>query len=137
MANDSQKSIIAQNRKVLRIWIVISVIVTLISAFVIFFLKRGKPQTQNIKTFFAGLALTITGFVLVFRAIRVYGSGKNIMTKGDLSGNSKQLLDVIGVGLVVEFVGIWWSQAAFLFFLIPAFIIYELLKKLSGWLSAV
>jgi hypothetical protein len=136
MANDAQKILIANNWRTCRIWLIVSAIVTAIAAFSIFYLQRNTPKTQNTKTFLSGLACTIGGFILVLRAIRVYGEGRNISTKGNLSGNSKQLLDIVGVGLFIEFFAIWWHQALFLFLLIPAFMIYELLKKIGRWLSA-
>jgi hypothetical protein len=136
MANDAMKLQIANNRRICRFWFIISIVVTSISAFWIFYLKRNTPKDQNIKTFVSGLICAVIGFFIVLRKIRVHGAGRNVFTEGNLSGSTKKLLDIIGVGLLVEFFGIWWYQAAFLFLLIPVFIIYDLLKGVCRWLEA-
>jgi hypothetical protein len=45
-------------------------------------------------------------------------------------------LDVVGVGLIVEFTGIWWPRAWFLFGFVPIFIAYTAVGRMFSWLAA-
>ena len=136
MANEAQKKVIANNRKVLKIWTVIAILVTSFSAFMIFYVKRGDPKKQNKATFYSGLTCAMIGYVFAIRATGVIKRDGKIVARGDFSGRSAHILDVVGVGLIVEFVGIWWDQAAYLFILIPGFIVYTFVKKVLNWLKA-
>ena len=136
MAGDSQKKLIQSNNRIFRIWVVIGLVVTSFSAFMIFYVKRGDPKKQNTATFYSGLACSLLGYVMTFNSIRVRKEGNKYVTGGNLAGRNTHLLDVIGVGLIVQFIGIWWDKAAYFFLLIPAFIVYTFVKKVLNWLHA-
>ena len=138
MSNDSQKRQIARNKQLRNIWLIIAFVFTSISAFAIFLLRRDEPKKQNVSTFWAGFTTTFIGFVLMFRSIRVfYDKEKHAYyTKGNLdSKNGSYLTDMIGIGCIVMFVGIWWDHAAWLLILIPIFIVISFIKKLLAWLK--
>lgn len=136
MANDSQKKLIQNNQRIFKIWVVIGILVSSFSAFMIFYMKRDDPKKQNTATFYSGLCCSLIGYVLAFRSTRVRKEGKQYVARGNLSGRDGHLLDVVGVGLIVQFVGIWWDQAAYFFILIPGFIVYTFVRKVLNWLSA-
>ena len=135
MANEAEKKLIASNKKIFRIWLIIGILVTSFSAFMIFYVKRHDPKKQNKATFYSGLACAMIGYVMAFRAIQVRKVGGKYLSRGDLRSTS-HVLDIVGVGLIVEIVGIWWEQAAYLFLLIPGFIVYTFIKKVLNWLQA-
>ncbi|KAH0794949.1 hypothetical protein GPJ56_001135 [Histomonas meleagridis] len=134
MSNDSQRKIINSNKKIFRTWLIIAAIISAIPIFVIFYLKRDNPEAQNTRTFYTGLITTVVAFLLILNRIRVIGRGKNMYTRGDLSRNvwDKALIDLVGIGLLIEILAIWWEKASFLLIIIPVYFIYLLIKKIFG-----
>ena len=134
MSNDSQLKIIRSNKRIFRTWLIIAAIISAIPTFVIFYRKREDPQSQNTRTFYTGLTTVVIAFLLIMNRIRVRGRGKNVSTRGDLSRNvwDKALIDLVGIGLLIEILAIWWEKASFLLLLIPVYFIYLLIKKIFG-----
>jgi hypothetical protein len=139
MANEAQKKRQRSNSRIFRVWLILSVVVTTFSAAMTYvYYPKAK---RNKGAFCAGLTVTIIGILVVWDKIRVrkvaVGNKIEYVTNTDLSGGHQMLLDVIGIGLLVQFFGIWWAQSAWLFLLFPIFIIYTIIKKVGRWLTAL
>lgn len=134
MSNDSQLKVIKSNKKIFRFWLIFSIVISLIPTFVIFYLRRDNPALQNANTFYTGLITVFIGFLLILNRIRVRGHGKSVSTRGDLSKNSwdKALIDLVGIGLLIEVLSIWWDKASYLLLLIPFYLIIMLIKKVMS-----
>lgn len=115
-----------------------SIIITAISALWVFVVRRGNPEKQNTATFYSGLACVIFGLVMIYNNIRTFKDKEGqYVCRGSLGepGWTRSLLDLVGVGLAVEFFGMWWENAAYLFIAIPVFIIYSFIMKVRRWLT--
>lgn len=134
MSNDSQLKVIKSNKKIFRFWLIFAIVLSLIPTFVIFYLRKDKPDLQNTNTFYTGLVTVIIAFMMILSRIRVSGRGKNVSTKGDLSKNSwdKALIDLVGIGVLIEVLSIWWDKASYLLILIPVYLVYILIKKVMA-----
>jgi hypothetical protein len=158
MANAAEKKIRQANNKVMITWLIIAIIISGISAIAGFLFKvgrkppppkpriRGQPapvfHPRSEAPFWSGFIVSVIGLALVYNRIRFRkGQPGEKQSVPELSGPRKHFwlafyLDVVGIGLMVQFVGIWWEKAYHLFWLVPVFIIYTCLKKLIGWFGA-
>jgi len=130
------KKRIKQNNTIILTWLCISVFFTALSAFLIFYTRRNTPKLQNRKTYYFGVIIMLVAFFLAYRSIRVYKNpnDKHFSTNGDLKTHGAVFIDLIGVSLLVQFVGVWWENAGWLFLVIPFYFIYYIVKKLLSWL---
>jgi hypothetical protein len=156
MANASRKKIRQKNTQVLRIWVVGAALSILLSALAVFVFKvkrapppkrphvRGQPRVE-IKppreiAFWSGLIVAVIFLGLVYNRIRYRKGEDDTGPLPELSGPTKNFwlafyLDVVGIALMVMIVGIWWTRAYLLFWLVLVFIIYTCVRKLFGWLG--
>lgn len=129
---------IRTNEKIFGIWAAIASVVTIISMFCIFYLRRNNPAKQNIKTFGFATIVAFGCVIAIKRAIRVQsvveGNSKKYVTQGDLKGRHAILIDLLGVSMFVQILAIWWSKATVFYLVVPGYIIYFFSKKLVQWL---
>ena len=138
MGNDSWKKRIQDNKKIYKIWVTFASVLTIISAILIFVVKRGQPEKQNIKTFVFSLIITlICGYYLSKFAGTILDETKNgrvYKPAGDLRGKHSVLVDLIGISAFVSFIGVWWSKACLIYLVIPAYVIKYYVGMVLGWL---
>ena len=136
MANEAMKKRIKENKKILLIWSIVSLIFCSLSAFLIFYKRKNTPKLQNKNTFYFGLTVMLIGFFLAIRSIRVMKDKNNqFVTTGNLKEHGAILIDLIGISLLVQFVGVWWSKASWILLIVPVYVVYNFVKKLVSWLQ--
>jgi hypothetical protein len=158
MANAALKKVRYKNKQVFLIWIIASIVTTIIAALFSFVFKVGrappppKPRIRGQKVevfrprteapFWSGLSAAVIGLALVYNRIRYRPRVSEVERVPELSGRKKNFwlafyLDVVGIGLIVEFTGIWWRRACLLFWLVPMFIVYTVIRRMLGWFDAL
>ena len=135
MANANMMKRIKYNKSRFNFWAIVALVVSLITGFVVFYVRRNNPTKQHPYVYSIALIVAIVCLFLLWKAIAVKrdNDGK-LVTEGDLKGRHAIFIDLLGISLFAMILSTFWKYALLVYLAVPIYIICFFGKKILNWL---
>ena len=135
MANQNMMKRIKYNKSRFNFWAVVALVVSLITGFVVFYVRKNDPQKQHTVSYVIALIVAAVSLYVLWRAIAVKRDSEGkLYTEGDIKGRHSIFIDLLGISLFAMILAIFTKYALLVYLSVPIYVVVFFGRKILNWL---